>query len=208
METFAATSLILSRGMEERSPISTSLASLLCLASLSADRPHLNSHGGWRVLKRHTHSELQLTCNATGCCGNDTHWAGNISSLPSCSSDHSLCNYKQNVDLWNNKSNPPWCLISARSCGVGLVMVLMRVGPAKIKTSSCYCQSWWPVTSPRSDLEALLLTMEVATGNLRWTLSRPTPNPTAGGPKKCWNTAPVWCRAVQARIRLPEDNDR
>ena len=53
------------------------------------------------------------------------------------------------------------------------------------------------------DLEALLLTMEVATGNLLWTLRRPTPRPTAGGPKKCWNTAPVWCSATQERIRLP-----
>ena len=28
--------------------------------------------------------------------------------------------------------------------------------------------------------------MEVATGNLLLTLTRPTPNPIAGGPKKCW----------------------
>ena len=47
--------------------------------------------------------------------------------------------------------------------------------------------------------------MEVATGNLLWTLSRPTPRPTAGGPKKCWNIAPVWCSVTQDRIRLPEE---
>ena len=62
----------------------------------------------------------------------------------------------------------------------------------------------WLLTSAQPDLEALLLTMEVATGNLLCTLSSPTPKPTAGGPKKCWNTAPVWCRAAHARIKPPK----
>ena len=81
-------------------------------------------------------------------------------------------------------------------------------GPGSDTGGSMTCNNhhvtWQLVTSPRSDLEALLLTMEVATGNLLCTLSSPTPKPTAGGPKKCWNTAPVWCRAVQARIKPPE----
>lgn len=36
-----------------------------------------------------------------------------------------------------------------------------------------------------SYLDDLLLTMEVATGKFLLTLTRPTPKPTAGGPKKC-----------------------
>ena len=82
-------------------------------------------------------------------------------------------------------------------------------GPGSDTDGSMTCNNHhvtisWLVTSPRPHLEALLLTMEVATGNLLCTLSSPTPKPTAGGPKKCWNTAPAWCRLRHARIKLPE----
>ena len=47
------------------------------------------------------------------------------------------------------------------------------------------------------DLVDLRDTMEVATGKFLLTLTRPTPKPTAGGPKKCWN----WAREPPQRQR-------
>ena len=46
--------------------------------------------------------------------------------------------------------------------------------------------------------------MDVATGNLLLTLTRPTPNPTAGGPKKCLKmlrliVSPGWRRTERSR---------